>query len=340
MTGAELYQKLQNVDTGACSYTVERCEEWAPLVTEIQEMKARLNAVILVHTYVNPEIVYGVADYVGDSYYLSNMAKQSDADIIIFVAVEFMAETAKILNPSKRVFQTSSNGGCSLASSINGKEVAKLRRENPDHTFMCYINTTADVKAECDVCVTSSNVYDIVENLDNDKIYFLPDRLMAQNIIAHLKNIGLDKEVLYTDGSCYVHETYDPEMIDYLRLKHPKVSVAVHPECAPSVTGKADYVGSTSGIFNHVVESDHDAYVLVTECGLSSRLRVEYPDKKIVGSCTFCGYMQSNSLETVLETMKTLDPKREILIDPMVVDGARRCIERMFEEVEKSQPSI
>jgi quinolinate synthase len=309
-------------------------------VTQIQELKAKMNAVVLVHTYVNPEIVYGVADHVGDSYYLSNMARQSDADVIIFVAVEFMAETAKILNPGKRVFQASDNGGCSLAESITGAEVAALREKHPEHTFMCYINTTADVKAQCDVCVTSSNVYEIVEHLDNDKIYFLPDRLMAQNIVSHLKSIGMNKEVLYSDGTCYVHETYDPEMIDYLRLKHPGASVAVHPECAPSVTGKADYVGSTSGIFNHVVESDHDAYVLVTECGLSSRIRVEHPDKKIVGSCTFCRYMQSNSLESVLETLSTLDAQREILLEPKVMDDARTCIERMFAEVEKTKTPV
>jgi quinolinate synthase len=340
MNAEELFQKLKNVDTGVCSYTLERCAQWAPVVQRIQELKKQKNAIVLAHTYVNPEIIYGVADHVGDSYYLSDVARKSKAEVIIFVAVKFMAETAKILNPQKRVFQTSSNGGCSLADSITGEEVADLKQKYPEHTFICYINTTAAVKAQCDICVTSSNVYDIVENLKNDKIYFLPDRLMAQNIQAHLDSVGVKKEVLFSSGSCYVHETYDPEMIDYLRIKHPGVSVAVHPECAPAVASKADFVGSTSGIYNHVKNTQASSYVLVTECGLSSRMRVEYPDKKIVGSCTFCRYMQSNSLESIEKTLQELDPAMEIILAEDEMLRARSCIENMFAAVEKSKSSV
>lgn len=335
MDANELHQKLKHVDTGVCRYTLEKCEEFIPAIKRIQELKKKHNAIILAHTYVNPEIIYGVADEVGDSYFLSKKALESDAEMIFFVAVQFMAETAKILNPSKRVFQTSSNGGCSLADSITGDQVKELRERHPDHTFICYINTTAEVKAHCDISVTSSNVYGIVENLENDKIFFLPDRLMAQNVIAHLRAKGVEKEVLYSEGSCYVHETYDPEMIDYLRLQNPGLSVAVHPECAPGVTGKADYVGSTSGIHEHVTNTDHASYLLVTECGLSSRLRVEQPQKKIVGSCTFCRYMQSNTLETLATTMESLDPKMEILLDEDVMSKARGCIDQMFIETDR-----
>jgi quinolinate synthase len=319
---------------------MDKCQEMVPSINKILELKEKHNAIVLAHTYVNPEIIYGIADHVGDSYFLSDVARKSEADVIIFVAVKFMAETAKILNPSKRVFQTSSNGGCSLADSITGAEVEKLKEQYPDHSFICYINTTAEVKAQCDICVTSSNVYGIVENLENDKIFFLPDRLMAQNIVAFLAEKGIEKEVLYSDGSCYVHEEYQPEMIDHLRVKYPGVSVAVHPECAPGVTGKADYIGSTSGIYNHVRETEKDAYVLVTECGLSSRLRVENPEKKIVGSCNFCKYMQSNSLETVLKTLEDLDPKMEICLESEVMDRARGCIDNMFSEVEKFSSSV
>lgn len=336
MRADELYQKLQNVDTGVCTYTLEKCQELVPTISRIQDLKKKHNAVVLAHTYVNPEIIYGVADHVGDSYFLSNAAKSSDADVIIFVAVKFMAETAKILNPNKKVFQTSYQGGCSLADSVTGEEVLKLKEQYPDHTFICYINTTADVKAACDICVTSSNVYSIIENLNNDKVYFLPDRLMAQNVISCLKEKGIKKEILYTSGSCYVHETYDPEMIDYLKLKYPKVSVAVHPECAPGVTSKADYVGSTSGIYQHVKNTEEDAYVLVTECGLSSRIKVEHPEKKIVGSCTFCRYMQSNQLDLIQETLEGKHPNLEITLDSDTLKKARLCIERMFEETEKA----
>jgi len=335
MEATELHQQLKHVDTGVCRYTLEKCEEFMPSIAKIRELKKKHNAIILAHTYVNPEIIYGVADEVGDSYYLSKKALESDAEMIFFVSVRFMAETAKILSPSKRVFQTSSNGGCSLADSITGEQVAELRRRHPEHTFICYINTTAEVKAQCDISVTSSNVYGIIENLENDKVFFLPDRLMAQNVIGYLKAKGVEKEILYSDGSCYVHETYDPEMIDYLRVQNPGLSVAVHPECAPGVTGKADYVGSTSGIHEHVRTSDHASYLLVTECGLSSRLRVEHPEKKIVGSCTFCRYMQANTLETLAETMESLDPQMEILLDQDVMSKARTCIDRMFEETDR-----
>jgi len=332
----DLYKTLASVDTGVCVYTYEKCEELIPVINEINKLKKEKNAIILAHTYVNPEILYGVADYVGDSYYLSDVARKSDADRIFFVAVDFMAETAKLLNPEKKVYKTNNNGGCSLADSITGAEVNALREKYPDHTFICYINTTADVKAACDLSVTSSNVYSIVANLDTDKIFFLPDRLMALNIIDYLKEHKIEKEVLYSSGSCYVHESYDPEMIDYLKLQNKDISVAVHPECPPEVIAKADYVGSTSGIFNHVNSSDASAYVLVTECGLSSRIRAESPDKKIIGSCNFCRYMQGNNLDLIKETIVNESSEMEITLDPLLSEKARKCIERMFSEVEKN----
>lgn len=337
MQAAELFEKLKEVSTGVCSYTLERCEEMMPVINDIRRLKREKNAIVLAHTYVKPEIIAGVADEVGDSYYLSDAARKSDADSIIFIAVKFMAETAKILNPHKKVYQPNSNGGCTLADSITGEEVSKLKQKYPDHTFICYINTTAEVKAQCDVCVTSSNVYKIVENIDSDKIFFLPDRWMAQNVIQYLKQRGVEKEILYSQGACYVHETYDPEMLDYLRLKYDDVSIAVHPECTPDVIAKADFVGSTGGIYQHVQNTSHKAYVLVTECGLSSRLQTEIPGKKIVGSCTFCRYMQANELSTVHQVLAGKGEEYLIELDEKVATSARRCIERMFLEVEKSQ---
>jgi len=337
---AELFEKLKSVDTGVCSYTIEKCEAMMPDINRILKLKQEKNAIVLAHTYVNPEIIYSVADHVGDSYFLSDVARKSKADRIIFVAVKFMAETAKILNPSKRVFQTNLNGGCSLADSITGQQVAALKEQYPDHTFVCYINTTAAVKAECDVCVTSSNVYDIVANLENEKVYFLPDRLMAKNVIADLKQRGIKKEVLYSEGSCYVHEAYDPEMIDYLRLKYPGVSVAVHPECTPEVAEKADFVGSTSGIYNHVKSSSAPAFALITECGLSSRLRAEDPNKRIVGSCTFCRHMQGNDLSLIAKTLEHDDVSMEIVLDRQLALRAKACIDQMFEQVEKGKVKL
>ncbi|MBF0197806.1 MAG: quinolinate synthase NadA [Planctomycetes bacterium] len=340
MTAEELHEKLSTVDTGVCNYTVEKCREYIPLVNKILQLKKEKNAIILAHTYVNPEILYGVADHVGDSYLLSDIARKSEQDTIIFVAVTFMAETAKILSPTKQVFHTNLDGGCSLADSITGQEVADLRKKHPEHTFVCYINTTAEVKAQCDICVTSSNVYQILESLENDKIFFLPDRLMAQNLQVYLKEKGIDKEILYSEGSCYVHETYDAEMIDYLRLKHEGIAVAVHPECAPSVTHKADYVGSTGGIYNYVKETGAPSYALVTECGLSSRIQVECPQKKIVGSCAFCKYMQGNTLDNIAHVLETSDSQYEVKLDLDLVAKASTCIENMFSEVEKSNSAL
>lgn len=335
MTAEDLEEKLRNVDTGVCRYPLEKCKELIPVIERINALKREQNAVLLAHTYVSPEIIYGVADHVGDSYFLARKARESTAETIVFSAVRFMAETAKILSPEKRVIHPNDNGGCTLADSISGEEVRELRKRYPDYTFVCYINTTAAVKAECDVCVTSGNVYKIVEHLDNDKIYFLPDKLMAQNLIQHLQAHGIKKTVLSSAGVCYVHEGYSPEMIDYVRLQHGEVSVAVHPECSPEVVAKADFVGSTAGIYNHVRDTNHNRYLLVTECGLSARVQAEIPGKKVVGSCTFCRYMQANSLQKIAEALESGGHQYDIELDPEVSKRASRCIERMFEEAEK-----
>lgn len=195
ITPEELYQTLQNVKVGGtvCIYSRKKCEELVPLINEINTLKKEQNAVILAHSYVSPEIVYGVADFVGDSYALSKDAMSTPAKKIIFAAVRFMGDTAQILNPEKEVLIPGLLDGCTLADAINGEQVRQLRKEFPDYTFVCYINTTAEVKAECDVCVTSANVYDIVQRIPNDKIYFLPDKLMGQNLVNELQRRGVKK---------------------------------------------------------------------------------------------------------------------------------------------------
>src|SRR3989338_2200801 len=215
ITPEELYQTLKNIKVGGtvCTYSLKKCEEFAPLIKKIKEIKEQKNAVILAHSYVSPEIIYGVGDFVGDSYKLAKDAMSTQADIIVFSAVRFMGETAKILNPEKEVLIPGLLDGCTLAESITTFDVRLLRKQFPGHTFVCYINTTADVKAECDVCVTSANVYTVVENIPNDKIYFLPDKLMGQNLIIEMKRRGIPKDIRYFTGTCYVHEEYGEEQI-------------------------------------------------------------------------------------------------------------------------------
>ena len=337
ITAEQLHEKLQHVTIGgtSCQYPIEKCEELAPLINRVNELKKEKNAVILVHSYVSPEIVYGIADYTGDSYALSKNAMEADADIIIFVAVKFMGDTAKILNPSKDVLIPAGLNGCSLADSITGEDVAKLKEQHPDYTFVCYINTTAEVKAECDVCVTSGNVYDIVEKLPTDKIFLLPDKLMGLNIIEEMERREVKKDIKLWHGTCYVHEDYNPEMIEYLRMTNPGMEVLAHPECSPGVLNDSDFVGSTSQLLNYMETAKAESYLMLTECGLSSRLQVEMPNVKFVGSCSMCKYMKANTLEDILRVLENPEEKDYIRIDEDVRLKAMDCIEKMFEYAEK-----
>ena len=338
MTPEALYEKLKHVRAGGttCLFTPEKCEELAPLINEINELKKEKNAVILAHSYVSPEIIYGVSDFVGDSYGLSKDAMNADADTIIFVAVKFMGDTAKILNPEKEVLIPSELNGCSLADSITGDDVRKLREQFPEHTFICYINTTAEVKAECDICVTSSNVYDIVERVPTDKIYFLPDKLMGLNIREEMKARGVNKDIQLWDGTCYVHEEYDPDMITHLRKEHPKLEVLAHPECSPGVLADSDFVGSTSQLLDYMKKADAEAYLMLTECGLTGRLEVEMPETNFVGSCTMCKYMKSNTLEDIKRVLTNPRESDRITIEPAVREKAAECINEMFRWAESA----
>ena len=333
VTAEKLYEKLKAIHVGnpICQFTKENCELLLPTIERIEKLKHEKNAIILAHNYVAPQIFYGVADYTGDSYGLSKKAKESDADVIVFAAVRFMAETAKILNPKKIVLDPNPNGGCSLADGITNTDVINLRQQFPDHTFVCYINTTASVKAECDVCVTSSNVYKIIEKIPNDKIYFLPDKLMGENVIQNLKKKGVKKNIELWEGTCYVHEEYQPENIDQVRKNFNGIEVLVHPECSSAVVNKADYIGSTSQMLNHVRKSDRDSFFLLTECGLTGVLQSEFPQKTFAGGCTMCKYMKSNSLEDILDVLENPSPKNIIKIDLDTQKRALQCVNRMFE---------
>lgn len=337
ITAKDLYTRLQHVKIGGttCVYSMEKCESYIPTIQRIQELKKEKNAIILAHSYVSPEVLYSVSDFFGDSYELSKKAKATDADIVVFAAVKFMAETAKLLNPEKEVLVPSQFNGCSLADSITADDVRRMRETYPDHTFVCYINTTADVKAECDVCVTSSNVYDIVETIDNEKIYFLPDKLMGENVIEEMKQRGVRKTIQLWDGNCYVHKAFDPDMIDGIRMSYDDISVLSHPECESEVIAKSDYVGSTSQMVNYVKDSDKKRFFLLTECGLTTRLQSEVSDKEFVGTCTMCKYMKSNSLQGILNVLEQPKPEDVIQLDPTVSEKALECIDAMFDYTDR-----
>ena len=333
MKATELYDRLKHVSIGGntCNYSLEKCESYIPIINKINHLKKEKNAIVLAHSYVSPEILYSVADYVGDSYELSKKAKMTSADTIIFSAVKFMGETAKLLNPQKKVLIPSTFNGCSLADAITGKDVQKLKQTYPNYTFVCYINTSADVKAECDVCVTSSNVYKIIENIPNENIYFLPDELMGKNVIAALKKKNIQKNIKLWKGSCYVHEEYDADSIKYLKQKHPNIKVASHPECNTDVLEASDFVGSTSQLISYVNNTESNAFFLLTECGLTSRLQAETPSKKFVGTCTMCKYMKSNTLEDIHRVLDNPNPEDHITLSEDIQKKAVTCIEKMFE---------
>ena len=303
------------------------------LEQEICLLKEQMNAVILAHYYQEPEL-QDIADFVGDSLELSRKAATTNADVIIFCGVRFMADVAKILNPNKTVLLPDVDAGCSLEDSCQPAAFKHFVEKHPNHTVLTYINSSAEVKALCDTCVTSSNVYKIMERIDNSKIYFLPDRLMGENVKKYLEDQDLEKELELYDGTCYVHEKYQPESVDQVRKSFPGVEILVHPECSSEVVDKADYVGSTSGMLDHVRQSSHESFFLLTECGLTGILESEFPDKHFVGTCTTCRYMKSNSLEDILNVLENPTPSNIVKIDPEVQKNALRCVDKMFSYLE------
>ncbi|MDD3276911.1 MAG: quinolinate synthase NadA, partial [Kiritimatiellales bacterium] len=279
--------------------------------------------------------IYGVGDYTGDSYQLSKDAKATDADLIVFVAVKFMAETAKALNPTKEVRIPSRLSGCSLADSITGADVRRLKAENPGFTFVCYINTSAEVKAECDVCVTSSNVYNIVERIPSNKIFFLPDKLMGENVQDEMKRRGVQKEIRLYEGNCYVHAEYDAGRVSRLRKKYPEIKILSHPECSRDIIQQSDVVASTTGLMDYMrQDKTGSAYLLLTECGLAGRAQVEMPGKTFIGPCLECRYMKSNSLVDIRRVLVNPEPEDIIEISDEVREGSLRCIAAMFKYAE------
>jgi len=299
---------------------IEKIEE------EIRRLKEEKNAIILVHNYQRPEI-QDIADLLGDSLGLSKEAAKTDADMIVFCGVSFMAETAKILSPDKKVLQPSLGAGCELANKITAQDVKVLKQKYPDARVVSYVNTTADVKAESDVCCTSANAVNVVRNIEADRVIFVPDR----NLASYVQRF-VDKEVIPWDGGyCYVHEYITKEEVLKAKEKYPDAVILVHPECNPSVIDIADKVLSTGGMVNLARESDNKRFLIGTEEGIIYRLKKENPEKEFypAGRKRFCWDMKMTTLKDVYLCL--LDEQYEISLPKGIVDSAKRALEAMLQ---------
>lgn len=303
---------------------------FAPLTLEINKLKREKNAVVLAHSYQTPDIMYGVGDYIGDSYQLSKIAQETRAEMIVFCGVRFMAETAKILNPGKKVLLPAFTAGCSLADSITAEDVRQLKRKYPGRPVVTYVNTTAEVKAEADSCCTSANALKIIESFKEQEIIFLPDELMAKNMQKLTS-----KKLIYWKGRCIVHEDFKADKIKWFKNKHLGLQVMVHSECSPEVAEAADFVGGTEGMIRRVKSTPAAAYMLVTECGLNDRMKVEFPDKEFLGMCGLCPYMKQNTLALILQALKNPKPDQVIEIEEQVRVKAEKSLLKMFEITER-----
>ena len=323
--GEELYHKLSHLDPS--TYTEEYCQHLTSLIERIRELKARRNAVVLAHNYQRPEI-FEVADFIGDSLGLSQEAAKTEADVIVFCGVHFMAETAKIVNPEKTVLLPDLRAGCSLADTVTAEaleeKLKELRMIYPDLAVVCYVNTTADVKALADVCCTSSNALKIINALPNRHILFVPDENLARYVQAHT-----DKEIIPWQGNCYVHHQITPENISMAKRAVPQAKILVHPECREDVIALADAVLSTEGMVRYAKKSEANEFIVVTECGLSDRLFLELPGKKFYKSCKLCQFMKVTTLDEVLDSLEHM--RYEIVIPEEVRKRAERALTRMFE---------
>jgi quinolinate synthase len=319
-----LYEHLSQLDS---EYTHETCRTYAEWIREINALKKERNAVVLAHNYQRPEI-FEVADFIGDSLELARQAKKVDAAVIVFCGVHFMAETAKIVNPERMVLLPDLRAGCSLSESITAEALAdrkeELRKAYPDLQVVCYVNTTADVKAESDVCCTSANAVKVVDTLDSQHILFVPDENLARYVQTQTS-----KTILSWEGNCYVHHQITPEQILAVRQNLPQVQILVHPECREDVIQLADAVLSTSAMVRYAKESPAQEFLIVTECGLSDRLLLEVPEKKFYKSCKLCAYMKMITLDGVLASLREL--RYEISLPENVRQGAERSLNRMLE---------
>lgn len=294
-----------------------------PLIGEIHRLKKEKNAAILVHNYQTPEIYHGIADFTGDSLGLAREAAKVDCERIVFCGVHFMAETAKLLNPTRKVLIPDLEAGCSLSESITVEDVRKLKREHPGVPVVCYINTEANIKAESDICCTSANAAAVVASLPGDAVIFIPDEFLGKNV-ARLTG----KKVITHPGRCMVHEQFTVTDIENYRREFPGIEVISHPECSPEVVEASDFAGSTAGMARHIADSKADKIMLITECSMSDNLRFLFPEKDFRVPCTICPHMKKITLEKILKSLQ--EDIFEITLPEEIVAKAGRAVERML----------
>jgi quinolinate synthase len=305
--------------------TVIPAIEWpvlAPYIKAINDLKKVRNAVILAHNYQTPEIYHCVADIVGDSLQLAKEATKTDADIIVQCGVHFMAETSKLLNPDKLVLIPDRRAGCSLAASITGADVRLLRERYPGVPVVTYVNTSADVKAESDICCTSSNAVEVVESLGVDRVIFLPDQYLAKWVASQTS-----VKIIAWHGACEVHERFTGAEIREYREANPGIQVIAHPECPPDVLAEADFTGSTYKMSEWVKKNRPARVLMVTECSMASNVAAEVPDVEFIRPCNLCPHMKRITLPKILDSLLNLTD--EVTVDPMIAAKARRAVERM-----------
>ena len=300
--------------------------EWAfhaPLIHKINKLKKEKNAIILAHNYQTPEIYHGVADIAADSLALAVEAEKTNADIIILCGVHFMAETAKLMNPDKKVLLPDMGAGCSLASSITGNDVRMLKEKYPGIPVVSYVNTSAEVKAESDICCTSANAVKVVESLGVDKVIFLPDYYLANYVQKNTK-----VKIISWQGTCIVHEKFTAKEVEDIKKENPGIKVIAHPECPPDVISVSDFAGSTSNMVNYVKKNQPKKVMLITECSMSDNIQVENPNVEFIRPCNLCPHMKRITLPKILKTLQTR--QHEVLVDPDIAKRARTAVERML----------
>ncbi|MDA0328020.1 MAG: quinolinate synthase NadA [Gemmatimonadetes bacterium] len=295
-----------------------------PLIEEIEEWKVRRNAVVLAHNYMTPDIYHGVADLKGDSLALARMAADTDAEVIVMAGVHFMAETAKIVNEQKTVLIPDMRAGCSLADAITGADVRLLRERYPGVPVVTYVNTSAEVKAESDICCTSGNAVQVVESLGVERVIFLPDQYLGRWVATNT-----EVKIILWEGSCMVHERFNAEELRGYRRLHPGIQIIAHPECPPDVLAEADYVGSTAGMIGWLKNVRPRQVVMVTECSMSDNVAAESPETEFMRPCNLCPHMKRITLPGIRDALR--DMKHEVVVDQAIAARARVAVERMLE---------
>jgi len=294
-----------------------------PLLEQIEALKASRRAVILAHNYMTPDIYHGVADLRGDSLALARMAEQTDAEVIVMAGVRFMAEIAKLLNPAKAVLIPEMRASCSLAESVTAADVRILRRRHPGVPVVSYVNTSVEVKAESDICCTSSNAVAVVESLGTDRVIFLPDQYLGRWIASQT---GV--EMILWEGSCMVHDRFTGQELRAYRAHYPGIQIVAHPECPPDVLYEADYVGSTSGMIAWVGRHRPRRVAMITECSMSDNVAAEVRDVEFVRPCNLCPHMKRITLHGIADSLRNL--RHEVTIHPAVAERARHAVSRML----------